>query len=67
MGRKLVPIEDLRVEHEAWMLRLSRAAEGWVNARAAGEDTEDYDRQMRDAERQTRRLERRIRRRKRER
>jgi hypothetical protein len=60
---KLVPVDDLRAEREAWMTRLMRAAEAWVHARAAGLPTDHYDREMREAERHTRRLERRIRRR----
>lgn len=67
---RLVHIDELRAEHETWMSRLARAAEAWVNAKAAGMSTDElseYARQMEEAERHTRRLERRIRRRKRDR
>lgn len=63
MGRP-VPLDDLRSQHEAWMSKLNRAAEGFVTARAGGLDTDHYARQMREAERKTRSLERRIKRRK---
>jgi hypothetical protein len=64
---RLVPVDELRDELDTWMRRLSRAAEAWVNARAAGLPTDDYASQMEEAERHTRRLERRIKRRRRER
>lgn len=59
-----MPLEELRAEHKAWMLALSRAAEAWVNAHTAGQPTDHYERKMREAEQNTRRLERRMRRRK---
>jgi hypothetical protein len=62
---RLVPIDELQVEHREWMSKLARAAEAWVQARAKGLPTEHYDRQMREAEQHSRRLERRMRRRKR--
>lgn len=61
--RRIVPLDELRADHEKWMQALSQAAERWVNARAAGLPTDVYDRQMEEAERNTRRLERRIKRR----
>lgn len=58
-------LENLEVERAGWLRELSRAAEAWVHARAAGAPTDEINARMREAERQSRRVERRIRRRKR--
>jgi hypothetical protein len=64
MPPRVVPVSELEQELEKWHARLRRAAEAWVQERAAGRSTTLADKQMREAEHHTRRLERRIRRRK---
>lgn len=57
----LADLESLRQE---WLAELSRAAEGWMAARARGDPTDEFDQRMRRADRESRKVERRIRRRK---
>jgi hypothetical protein len=64
MPPRVVPVSELEQELEEWHACLRRAAEAWVQERAAGRSTALADKQMREAEHHTRRLERRIRRRK---
>jgi hypothetical protein len=64
MALRPVPLDGLRAELDEWMRRLDVAAECWLTARAAGLDTDQSERAIREAQEHTRRLERRIARRK---